>query len=75
MTPVDITTLGQTLFGEPWLEKMAEAIGYSTSQLWRVAYDGAPITRRMQRELDKLVKKKRAKLPSELTSKGAGGEE
>jgi hypothetical protein len=49
------------LYGEPWLEKMADDIGYSYSQLWRVAYDGAPITRRMQRELDKLVKRRKAR--------------
>jgi hypothetical protein len=47
MTPTDITALGLALFGDPWLEKMAEALGYSTSQLWRVVHDGAPVTRRV----------------------------
>jgi hypothetical protein len=56
MTTADIIALGQALYGEPWLEKMAAAMEYSTSQLWRVAYDGAPITRRMKRRLDKLEK-------------------
>jgi hypothetical protein len=31
---------------------MADALGYSTSELYRVVYDGATVTRRMQRELD-----------------------
>jgi hypothetical protein len=40
---------------------MADAIGYSYSQLWRVAYDGAPVTRRMNGELEKLVKRRTRK--------------
>jgi hypothetical protein len=54
----DIISLGITLYGEPWLESMSKDIGYSFSQLYRVVYDGAPVTRRMQRELDKLLKRK-----------------
>ena len=52
----DIIALGQSLYGERWLEKMARDLEYSISQLWRVVYDGAPVTRRMQRRLEKLVK-------------------
>jgi hypothetical protein len=48
MTPEDIITLGQSLYGEPWLEKMACDLEYSASQLWRLAYAGAPVTKRMQ---------------------------
>ena len=58
MTPLDITALGVALYGEPWLEKMALDLEYSTSQLWRVVYDGAPVTRRMRGRLDKLQKRK-----------------
>jgi hypothetical protein len=58
MTPADIIALGQTLYGELWLEKMAADLEYSVSQLWRVAYDSAPVTKRMQREPDKLAKRK-----------------
>jgi hypothetical protein len=45
---------------------MAEAIGYSYSQLWRVAYDGSPVSRRMCGNLEKLekrLKKKRQEAP------------
>lgn len=58
MTSSDIIALGQMLYGEPWLEKMAADLEYSVSQLWRVAYDGAPVTKRMQRRLDRLSKRK-----------------
>jgi hypothetical protein len=57
MTPADIIALGQSLYGDPWLEKMAADLEYSVSQLWRVAYDGAPPTKRMKRRLDQLAKK------------------
>ena len=59
VTPAKITTLGQALYGEPWLEKMARDLEYSTSQLWRVIYDGAPVTRRMSGKLEKLEKKRK----------------
>lgn len=55
MTPADIIALGQSLYGPCWIQPMAADIGYSCSQLWRVAYDGAPITNRMRRELAKLA--------------------
>jgi hypothetical protein len=45
MTPADITVLGVTLYDEPWLEKMADALGYSTSQLstkWSMAEHPSP---------------------------------
>ncbi len=58
MTPAQIIALGEARYGKPWLEKMAHAIGYSTSQLYRVVYDGSPVTRRMTRELEKLSKRK-----------------
>jgi hypothetical protein len=58
MTPADIITLGQSLYGEPWLEKMAADMEYSTSQLWRVVYDGAPVTRRMRVRLEKLERRR-----------------
>jgi hypothetical protein len=58
MTPADIIALGQSLYGEPWIEPLAKDIGYSQSQLWRVAYDGSPVTKQMKRELDKLAKRR-----------------
>jgi hypothetical protein len=61
MTPADIIALGQALYGEPWLEKMAADLEYSTSQLWRVVYDGAPVTRRMSRRPDRLAKRQARK--------------
>jgi hypothetical protein len=64
MTPADIIALGEALYGEHFIPPMAADMEYSRSQLWRVAYDGAPITRRMQRELDKLVKRRARKLAS-----------
>jgi hypothetical protein len=63
MTPTEIIALGQALYGDPWLEKMAKDLEYSASQLWRVAYDRAPITTRMQRRLDKLAKRKKRATP------------
>jgi hypothetical protein len=57
----DIIALGQALYGEPWLEKMAHDLEYSTSQLWRVVYDGAPVTRRMKNRLDKLARRRARK--------------
>jgi hypothetical protein len=59
MTPADIIALGVSHYGEPWLEKMARDLEYSTSQLWRVVYDGAPVTRRMRGKLEKLEKKRK----------------
>ena len=58
MTPTDIIALGQAFYGEPWLEKMAADLEYSASQLGRMAYDGATVTRRIRRGLDKLMKRK-----------------
>jgi hypothetical protein len=54
ITTEDNIALGQALYGEPWLEKIVADSQYSASQLGRVAYDGAPIARRMQRRLEKL---------------------
>lgn len=59
MTPANIITLGQALYGEPWLAKMAVDLEYSFSQLFRVVYQDAPITTRMQKRLDKLVKRRK----------------
>ena len=64
MTSADIIALGIALYGEPWLEKMAADLEYSTSQLWRVAYDGRPVTKRMSRSLDKLMKTRARKSAS-----------
>jgi hypothetical protein len=64
MPLADIIALGQSLYGEPWLEKTAAYLEYSVSQLWRVAYDRAPITRRMTRRLENLMKRKARKLAS-----------
>jgi hypothetical protein len=57
LTAADIIALGQSLYSEPWLEKMAADMEYSTSQLWRVVYDGAPVTRRMRNRLDRLERR------------------
>ena len=58
MTPAQIIAFGEDRYGKPWLEKMAADLEYSTSQLWRVVYDGAKITNRMKRKLEKLTKSK-----------------
>ncbi len=62
MTPADIIALGEARHGKPWLKKLALDLEYSTSQLWRVVYDGAPMTNRMKRKLEKL-KKRKSKAP------------
>jgi hypothetical protein len=64
MTRVDIIALGRSLYGEPWLEKMAADMECSTSQLWRVVYKDAPVTRRMHGRLQKLEKGRARKLAS-----------
>jgi hypothetical protein len=59
--PSDIIALGQSLYGEHFIPPMAADMEYSTSQLWRVVYDGAPITRRMRNRLEKLAKRRARK--------------
>ena len=39
----------------------ARDLEYSAWQLWRVAYDGSLVTRRMRRRLDRTEKRRRAK--------------
>ena len=45
VTPTDIITLGQSLYGDPWLERMAADLEYSTSQLcaWSMTARPSPI--------------------------------
>ena len=57
MTTANIIALGQSLYGDPWLEKMAADMEYSVSQLFRVVYRDSPITRRMRGRLAKLEKR------------------
>jgi hypothetical protein len=59
MTPADIIALGQALYGEHFIPPMAADLEYSTSQLGRVVYDGAPVTQRMSRRLVKLGKRRK----------------
>jgi hypothetical protein len=58
VTPADIIALGEALYGEQFIPPMAADLEYSRSQLWRVVYDGAPVTRRMRNRLEKLEKKR-----------------
>ena len=64
MTPADIIALGEALYGEDFIPPMAADMEYSRSQLWRVVYDGAPVTRRMSRRLEKLEKRRARKAVS-----------
>ena len=60
MTPADIIALGEALYGEHFIPPMAADLEYSRSQLWRVVYDGATVTRRMSKRLERLMKRQKA---------------
>jgi hypothetical protein len=60
-TAENIIALGHALYGEHFIPPMAADMEYSRSQLWRVVYDGAPVTRRMRGRLEKLEKRLKKK--------------
>jgi hypothetical protein len=76
MASTDIIALGQSIYGDPWLEQMAADLEYSVSQLWRIVYKDALITRRMSRRLERLEKRRARKAANEWaqqkTPAGAG---
>lgn len=55
MTRHDIISLGQTRRGaKNWIGPFADELGYSFSQPWRIVNGEAPVSRRMQLEIERI---------------------
>ena len=55
MTRHDIIALGQARHGtDHWIGPFAKELGYSFSRLWRVVNGEAPVSRRMQLEVERV---------------------
>ena len=59
MTREYIIAFAEKKFGERWVSRLAKAIGYSTSAVSRMAAGEAPVTRRMELEVERLVREHR----------------
>lgn len=75
MTPKELIAFGESRHGTRWIGPLADELGYSFSQVWRVAYDGAPATRRLVLELERVKKrkpKKRREVADTTQTQGGG---
>ena len=59
MTRNDIINFGMKKYGKNWIGPLAEEIKYSFSQLWRVSEGEAPVTRRLELEIERVIRQQR----------------
>jgi hypothetical protein len=60
MTREEVIEFGKGKYGERWIARLAEAIGYDVSSVLRVATGETPeVSRRMELEIEKLMRQHR----------------
>lgn len=59
LTREQIADFATKHYGASWVAKLARAIGYNRSTVLRMSTGDIPVSRRMELEMEKLMRKKR----------------